>query len=94
MLGRFLTLFGLGGGTLCPSCHVFAYICANMLMSALKNLTLLSYEFGKGQYTFYPVKLSLFVEKNKDRQKNQNSIRGDPYEPGQTPLWRTKVSKV
>ena len=59
-----------------------------------KNLTFLSYEFGKGQYTFYPVKLSRFLEKNKVRRKYQNFIRGDPYESGQTPLWRTKVSKV
>ena len=28
-----------------------------------KNLTFLSYEFGKGQHTFYPVKLSCFLEK-------------------------------
>ena len=42
-------------------CHVIAYIRANMHTSALKkNLTYLSYEFGKGQYTFYPLKLSRF----------------------------------
>ena len=28
-----------------------------------KNLTFLGYEFGKGQYTFYPLKLSCFAEK-------------------------------
>ena len=50
-------------------------------------MTFLSCEFGKGQYTFYPVKLSRFLEeKNKVRRKYQNFIRGDPYEPGQTPV--------
>ena len=57
-------LFGPGGGTLCPPCHVFAYICENMRVRAhWKNLTFLSYEFGKGQYTFYCVKLSRFAER-------------------------------
>ena len=41
-----------------------------------KNLTSLSYEFGIGQYTFYPAKLSRFAKKNKVRQKYQNFIRG------------------
>ena len=43
-----------------------------------KNLTFLSYEFGKGQYTFYPVKLSRFAEKNKERRKSQHFMRGGP----------------
>ena len=34
-----------------------------VIMNDWKNLTFLSYEFGKGQYTFYPVKLSRFLEK-------------------------------
>ena len=38
---------------------------ANMRRSGLKKLTFLSYEFGKGQYTFYPVKLSLSQKKRK-----------------------------
>ena len=59
-----------------------------------KNLSFFNYEFWKGQYTFYPVKLSRFAEKNKVRRKYQNFIRESPYEPGQTPLWQTKVSKV
>ena len=34
-----LTLFGPGGGdTLCPPCHVFAYICTNTRTTALKKL--------------------------------------------------------
>ena len=45
-----------------------------------------NYEFEKGQYTFYPLKLSCFAEKNKVRRKYQNFIRRDPYEPGQMPL--------
>ena len=48
---------------LCPHCHVFAYIRANTRRSTLKNLTFLSYEFGKGLDIFYPVKLSCFAKK-------------------------------
>ena len=44
-------------------------------------MTFLSYECGKGQYIFYPIKLSRFAEK-----KYQNFIRGDPFKPGQTPV--------
>ena len=70
-----LTLFGLGGAHCTPP----AYIYANTRTSVLKNMTFLSYEFGKEQYTFYPVKLSCFAEE-------KNFIRGDPYEPDQMPL--------
>ena len=35
---RYLTLFGPGGGTLCPPCHVFAYNCSNTRTSTLKKL--------------------------------------------------------
>ena len=60
--------------------HLLSLIC-------YKILTFLTYEFGKGQYTFYPVKLSRFAEKkNKVRRKYQNFIRGDPYELGHRPL--------
>ena len=51
-----------------------------------KNLTFPNYKFGKGQYPFYPIKLSRFAEKNEVGQKYQNFIRGDPYELGQRPL--------
>ena len=35
----------------------------------------------------FPVKLYRFAKKKKKvRQKYQNFIRGDPYEPGQTPV--------
>ena len=60
---------------------------------ALKKMTFLSYEFGKRQYTFYPVKLSRFPEE-KNCQDYPNFIRGNPYKPGQMPLCKTKVSKV
>ena len=86
-----LPLFGPGGGTLCPLCHVFAHICPNTRTSALKKLDFSHFEFGKGQYTFYPVKLSRFLKKNKVRQKYQNFIRGDPYKSGQTPLWHVSI---
>ena len=45
-----------------------------------------NYEFGKGQYAFYPMKSSRCSKRNKVRQKYQNFIRGDPYKSGQTPL--------
>ena len=45
-----------------------------------------NYEFGKGQYAFYPTKLSLFAEKSYVRQKCHNFTRGDPYELGRRPL--------
>ena len=52
------------GWTVCPLSHVFAYICANARTGVLKkNLTFFSYDFGKGEYTFYPVKLSRFAKK-------------------------------
>ena len=60
-----LTLFGLGGAHCTPP----AYICANTRTSVLKNLTFLSYEFGKGQYTFYTVKLSHLKLKKNTRMK-------------------------
>ena len=46
-----------------PSCHVFAYNGANTRMTVLINLISPNYEFGKGQYAFYPMKLSRFAEK-------------------------------
>ena len=45
---------------------------ANTRRSVLKKLEI---EFGKGQYAFYPIKLSRFSEKkNKVRQNYQNFI--------------------
>ena len=79
---RQLTLFGLFG----PLLHICVYLCKYAYEVVEKNLAFLSYGFGNGQYTFYPVKLSRFLEKNKVRRKYQNFIRGDPYESGQTPL--------
>ena len=54
----------LGFVSLFAPCHVFGYICATTRMSALKNLTFPNYKCGKGLYTFYPIKLSCFAEKN------------------------------
>ena len=48
--------------------------------TSAKNLTFPNYKFGKGNYAFYPIKLSRFAEKNEVRQKYQDFIRGDPYE--------------
>ena len=67
---------GRGGGTLpspVPS-HVFAYIRANARTSLLKKMTFQSYQFGKGQYTFFPIKLCHFAAKNTVCWKCQNFI--------------------
>ena len=76
-----------GGHIVPPLSRICVYLCKYAYERIEKNLTFLGYEFGKGQYTFYPLKLSCFAEKkNKVRRKYQNFIRGDPYELGQTPL--------
>ena len=54
--------------------------------TSAKNLTFLNYKFGKGNYAFYPIKLSRFAEKNEVRQKYQNFIRGDPYQGSEASL--------
>ena len=53
-----------------PICHVFAYIRADAHEGALNYFTFLSYELGKGQYTFYPLKLSHFLEEKKHLRMN------------------------
>ena len=63
---------------------------ANTRRSVLKKLEI---EFGKGQYAFYPIKLSRFAEKNKVHQKYQNLTRRDPYKLSKTPLDQ-KISKL
>ena len=79
-----LTLLTLAGGTLCPPRHIFAYNWANTHTSVLKK-TFPNYEFRKGQYAFYPIKLSRFAEKNKVHQKYLNSIRGGPLQTESRP---------
>ena len=51
-------------------------LCANMRRSGLKKFDFLSYEFGKGQYTFYPVKLSRFPKKRKFVGNTKSSQKG------------------
>ena len=51
-------------GHIVPPCRVFVYIRANTRTTVLKK-TFPKYEFGKGQCTFYPMKLSRFGEKKK-----------------------------
>ena len=46
-----------------------------------KNLTLPDYKFGKGQYAFYPKKLSRFAGKNEVRQKSFPKRIGTPTQP-------------
>ena len=41
---------------------------------------------GKGSTLFTPQSYLVSLKKNKVRRKYQNFIRGDPYEPGQTPV--------
>ena len=47
-----------------------------------KNLTFLSYEFGKGLYTFYPVKLSRFAEKKLNSSEKAKFHKGGPLRTG------------
>ena len=77
-----------------PTWHVFAYNRANTRTSVLKNLTLPNYEFGKGQYAFFPMKFSRFGERNKVCQKYQKFIRRDSHKLGETPLDLQENSKV
>ena len=56
-------------------------------------MTFPNYKFGKGQYAFYRIKLSLFAEKNEIRQKYHNFIRGVPDELGWRPLTNEKLEK-
>ena len=59
-----LTLLAPWGGAHCAPPVTYLRISVQIRVQARwKNLTFLSYEFGKGQYTFYPVKLSRFLEK-------------------------------
>ena len=60
-----LTLLGLGGGGLyAPLRPCFCtYLCKYTYKRVEKNLTSPNYKFGRGQYAFYPVKLSRFAEK-------------------------------
>ena len=85
---RHLTLFGPGGGHIVSP---LSRICTYLQERIEKNLTFLNYERA---VHFLPCEVISFRWKNKVRRKYQNFIRGDPYEPGQTPLWRNKVSKV
>ena len=56
------------------------------------SLTVPNYEFRKGQYGFYPMKLSRFAEKNEVLQKYQNFIRG-PFQTGSYASRHTKRFK-
>ena len=89
-----LTLLGLGGGAyMPPSGHVFAHMFANIVQARWKNLTSPNYKFGKGQFAFYPVKLSRFAEKNDVCQKHPNFLGGDSYVLGRRPLRPMKIYK-
>ena len=53
-----------GGGKCAPLAPV-TYLCITIQIHerAEKNLTFPNYEFGKGRYAFYPMKLSRFANK-------------------------------
>ena len=58
-----LTLLAPGGAHCAPPVTYLLFLCKYAYELVEKNLTFLSYEFGQGQYTLYPVKLSRFLEK-------------------------------
>ena len=58
-----LTLLAPGGAHCAPPATYLRISVQIRIRARWKNLTFLSYEFGKGQYTFYPVKLSRFLKK-------------------------------
>ena len=66
---------------------------ANMRRSGLKKLTFLSYEFGKGQYTFYPVKLSR-SQKKESSSEITKFHKGGPLQNGSNAKCLSSTSKV
>ena len=64
--------------------------------SSCKNLTFPNYEFGKGHFAFYPIKLSVsrIAEKKYSSSDIPKFHMGNPYKLGQTPLNQPKISKV
>ena len=74
--------------TLCPPPHVtYLWISVQIrVRTHERNLILLSREFGKGQYTLYHMKSSLFAKKNELRKKCWNFIRwkGEPLQSRST----------
>ena len=61
------------------------YLC-NYMYQRVKNLTFPNYEFGKGKYAFYSIKLSRLAE-NKVCQKYQTGSNASPTN-------QQKMSKV
>ena len=61
--GIFNPIYPRGGAHCAPPVTYLRISVQIRVRARWKNLTFLSYEFGKGQYTFYPVKLSRFLEK-------------------------------
>ena len=59
----------------CPATYLYIYLQIHVRVR-WKNLTFPNYKFGKGQYAFYPVKLSRFAEKNKVCGKYPKFIMG------------------
>ena len=56
-------------------------------------MTFPNYKFKKGQYAFYPVKLSRFAEKKSSSSETTEFHEGDPYDLGRRPLQRMKNYK-
>ena len=87
-----LTLLGPGGGggTLCPPCHVFNITLQIHVQACWKKLTFPNYKFGKGQYTFYPIKLARFGEKKYSASEILKIHKGGPLQTGLHSSWPTK----
>ena len=83
-----------GGGHCAPPVTYLRVTVQIHVRACWKNLTFPNYEFGKGPYAFYPIKLSHSRGRNKACQKYQNFMRQDPYKLGRTPLYHQKISKV
>ena len=90
-----LTLLGPAGGTMYLRRTVQIHVRA-----CWKNLTFPNYEFGKGQYAFYPMKISCFGEERIKFVRNAIFHKAGPLQIGwnasrpkkkfksQTLLWR------
>ena len=63
--GSFLNPIWPRGGTLCRPVTFLRISVQIRVRAHWKNLTFLSYEYGKGQYTFYPVIYIVSLEKIK-----------------------------
>ena len=87
-----LTLFTPGGGgTLCPPV-MYLRITVQIHVWACWKKTFPNYKFGKGQYAFYPMKLSRFCEK-KSSSEIPKYHKAGPLQTGSNASRPTKKIK-